>query len=843
MHIETLRSLAGEVVLAEASDLDFLRRLHKHLAEVADWAAEADRPDVTDIARKGLELLDRLVSESADDPGTAMDLVGQAVAELQAELEREPTEAADTAPDDSIMAGFLADQKAALEEIEELALGLEDPEKPDVMPRLRGRVHTLKGEAGVLSLQDVSAVCHAVENAFEELGSEALEEYVLSAVDWLRRRFRACEEGTEPPDPFQPSTVTPTDPADRADNPAAPADEFVELTGEPELLGEFVPEAREHLEGVDDQLLKLEREPTNEEALNSVFRAFHTIKGLAGFLELGPVQRLAHEAETMLDRARSGALVLAGRPLALTFEVTDVLKRLNASVEEALAEGGPMRVDGGLQATLSGLQEVLTEGDAEDDAPVPEADPAATLAPNPKAARPTDGVSTDPQGAGPGRAESTPSKQPEPPPTPVRPSAEEPKPAARPGKRIAVREMIKVDATRLDALVDTIGELVIAEAMVSQSDEIDFDGTSRLPGLLNRMDKITRELQEMAMSLRMVPIRSTFRRMARLARDVASKVGKRIDFRTVGEDTELDKTVVDTIGDPLIHMVRNAVDHGLEKTAEERVAAGKPGVGQVELRAFHQSGSILVEIEDDGRGLDPERIMAKARQKGIVGESDQLSENEIYDLIFAPGFSTAQKLTDVSGRGVGLDVVRRNIEALRGSVEIRSTLGRGSVFSIRLPLTLAIIDGMVVRVGGERYIFPTVSIVRMVRPEEQRLTNVFGRGALLEDGERLVSLFHVGKLFELPGTSADLERTSAVIVEQGEKRCAFLVDEILGQQQIVIKPLGPALAGTPGLAGGAIMPDGQVGLILDVAGLVQLARSGSSENEPVGEIEALPASA
>jgi two-component system chemotaxis sensor kinase CheA len=386
------------------------------------------------------------------------------------------------------------------------------------------------------------------------------------------------------------------------------------------------------------------------------------------------------------------------------------------------------------------------------------------------------------------------------------------------------REAVKVDADRLDQLIDTIGELVIAESMVFQSPELNAASRSgTLNRHLNQLDKITRELQEMGMSLRMVPIRSMFQKMARLVRDLAKKAGKQVEFVTVGEDTELDKSVVDKIGDPLVHMVRNAVDHGLESSTGERIRAGKSAVGRVELRAFHRGGSICIEIADDGRGLDRDAILAKAREKGLVREGETLSEREIWNLIFEPGFSTAKQITDVSGRGVGMDVVRKNIETLRGQVEIQSKAGAGTTFSIRLPLTLAIIDGMVVRAGLERYIVPILSIVMSVRPEARQISTVVGRGEMLSLQGGLLPLFRLARLFEIDGTLEDATQGIAVIVEDEGRNVALLVDEILGEQQIVIKSLGDALQGLPGVAGGAIMPDGTVGLILDVSGLVRVA--------------------
>ena len=380
-----------------------------------------------------------------------------------------------------------------------------------------------------------------------------------------------------------------------------------------------------------------------------------------------------------------------------------------------------------------------------------------------------------------------------------------------------------MDAARLDLLVDTIGELVIAESMVIQSPEFQNVSSPQLARHLSLLDKITRELQEMGMSLRMVPLRSTFQKMARLVRDVAKKANKAVDFVMMGEDTELDKTVVDKISDPLVHMVRNAVDHGLEKDASTRVKAGKRPEGRVELRAFHRGGSIYIEIEDDGHGLDREAIVAKAIERGLMKEGDTLTDRETWNLIFLPGFSTAKKITDVSGRGVGMDVVRKNIEALRGQIEIQTEKGKGTIFSMRLPLTLAIIDGMVVRVGRERYILPTLSIVTSLRPQRSELNSVVGQSEMLSLQGGLFPLFRLSRLFKTPAALEDPTEGTVIIVEDEGKQTGLLVDEILGQQQIVIKSLGDMFKGVAGVAGGAIMPDGKVGLILDVGGLVKLA--------------------
>jgi len=396
-------------------------------------------------------------------------------------------------------------------------------------------------------------------------------------------------------------------------------------------------------------------------------------------------------------------------------------------------------------------------------------------------------------------------------------------------KKGLLKETVKVDAERLDRLVDTIGELVIAETMVVQSEELKRGVSPSFLQTLAQLDKITRELQEMGMALRMVPVSGTFQKMARLVRDLSKKIDKDVDFVMAGEETELDKNVVDSIGDPLVHMVRNAVDHGIEKSQEERVAAGKPAKGRVELRAFHKGGSIYIEVADDGRGLNRDAIFKKAVERGLVEADAELSDKDVYSLIFLPGFSTAEKITEVSGRGVGMDVVKKAIESLRGQVEIQSALGKGSVFSIKLPLTLAIIDGMVVRVGAERYIIPTLSIVMSVSVKVSDLKSVQGRARMLQLQKELIPVFDLRRLFEIAPEPAALQDGDAqaeslvVVVEDDGVKTGIVIDELLGQQQIVIKSLGDFLKGAPGISGGAIMPDGNVGLILDVGSLVRLA--------------------
>jgi two-component system chemotaxis sensor kinase CheA len=388
---------------------------------------------------------------------------------------------------------------------------------------------------------------------------------------------------------------------------------------------------------------------------------------------------------------------------------------------------------------------------------------------------------------------------------------------------MAVEESVRAPVQRLDMLIDTIGEAVIAQSMVWADPAFKAAGDLATEKKIAQASLILRQIQELSMSLRMVSIRSTFQKMARLVRDLARKLDKQIELDMEGEDTELDKTVVENIGDPLIHMVRNSVDHGIETPAERR-AAGKPGEGRVSLRAYHKAGSVFIEIEDDGKGLDKDAILKKAIASGKARAEQVYTDQEIYQMVFLPGLSTAKAVTDVSGRGVGMDVVKKNIEALRGMVEIRSEKGKGTCFTIRLPLTLAIIQGMVVRSNEERYIVPTLSILSTLRLESEEIQSVVGKGEILNLRGELIRLIRLDSVF---GRNTVVDEGSGgvvlVVEDMVGRKVGLVVDQILEQQQVVIKRLGGGIGDVPGVSGGAIMNDGSVSLILDVGGVVKIA--------------------
>ncbi len=534
--------------------------------------------------------------------------------------------------------------------------------------------------------------------------------------------------------------------------------------------GDFVLEAREHLANIEQELLRLENSPEDTEAVHALFRSFHTIKGLAAIAGVETAREVAHHTENLLDEVRSGARAVSSALIDLALSSADFLGEVVAAAEQ-LDQGEEAAIPDDAGALLEQLYA------ATHSMPLPLSDdlPAA---PPPRAAGPA--------------AKST---------------------------RAGGRSAVKVDTAKLDQLVDLVGELVIAQSLVQLDPALAALGDPKTAKNLNQLGRITTELQKTAMSLRVVPIGQTFQRMARVFRDLVRESGKQAVLETAGEDAELDRTIVEQLADPLMHMVRNAVDHGLELPAD-REAAGKPIEGRIRLSALHQSGHVVIAVSDDGRGLDQARILRKAVERGLVKEQAQLSPAEILDLIFEPGFSTSEQVTAISGRGVGMDVVKQEIEKLRGRVEVRSEPGKGTTFLLRVPLTLAIIDALVVKHGANRFILPLFTVREILKPRGQEINTVEGRHevALLRD--RIVPVLRMETLLGESASGRATEDSVLVVVEAGPRRVALAVDEVIGKQEVVIKSLGDWMGRVRGVAGGAILGDGSVGIILDLDGLM-----------------------
>ncbi len=580
------------------------------------------------------------------------------------------------------------------------------------------------------------------------------------------------------------------------------------------LLRDFIVEGLEYIDEIEVNLLNLEQDPENLDYINAIFRPFHSIKGVAGFLNLETIRDLAHTLENLLDRVRNKELSVSSRLIDIILDGADALKAIIVKLQDEL-EGNPaepMKID--LAALRKRIESV--EQDAPDTVEVKKLGEILV----------EDGIITEEsleQGLEAAQQSIPPKKVGEALISQGKVTTKQVSQALRKQTEKAVdTAMIRVNIKKLDDLIDTVGELVITQSMIRQNASILSNSDTKLRGNVSRLSSITSELQRTSTSLRMVPVKQTFQRMSRLVRDLSRNTGKQVGVVTEGEDTEIDRNMVEEIYNPLVHMVRNAVDHGID-FSEERIKLGKPEKGLVRLKAFHRGGNIVIEISDDGKGLDKERILKKAVEKKLIDSSHGLSDQDIYKLIFLPGFSTAAKVTDVSGRGVGMDVVKQAVEKLRGKIEIDSVVDKGSTFAIRFPLTMAIIDGMIVKVGGERYVIPTTAIRQLLRPVEESYNNIVGKGETINVMGNLLPLVRLYEIFNLEPEHKNPWEAIVVVIEGEKGAKCLLVDKILGEEEVVIKSLGESLKSTKGVSGGAILGDGNVGLILDPEGLFELS--------------------
>ena len=558
-----------------------------------------------------------------------------------------------------------------------------------------------------------------------------------------------------------------------------------------EIVESFLVETRELFEGLDNDILQLEHAPSGD-LVDQVFRSVHTVKGTAGFLGLEQLAELTHHFEDVLNRIRRGTLDVRPGTVDVLLAAFDQMEALVRQVaDRAIVEVDLAPIIGRLHAVAEGGDATATPAASPD----AEAEPPAPEAP----------------------ADAAPSGPP-----PSEPATADAKAAPR-----ASAETIRVPVDRLDTLMDLVGELVLSRNRMLQLLGEDRTGAAGLLGDVRestaQLDFVTTELQTAVMQTRMVQIGRVFARFPRLVRDLSAECGKRVDLVLEGEDTELDKSLTEEIADPLIHIVRNAIDHGIE-LPEARVAAGKPERGTLTLSAAHEGDHILIVIEDDGGGIDPEKIRAKAIEKGFVtpAEAADLSEAEVLQLIFRPGFSTAQRVSQVSGRGVGTDVVKTNLARLNGSVTVASEVGVGTRFTLKLPLTLAIIQSLLVEAGGERFAVPLHAVDEVVGLEDDTRGSIRGR-EVLRHRDAVVPLVRVGEALDVTGYAPAADAAEyAVVVDVADRRVGLVVDALVGQKEIVIKPLGSFLKTPPGLAGSAILGDGRVVMVLDLGGLIGL---------------------
>ena len=719
------------------------------------------------------------------------------------------------------------------------------------MKALKNQIEDLAGQVTILSSDDINGMgrmlnllddmkVSASSLGASQLGEvlDAFKEYVGQVVLGEIQEMLPLEEGLEfirmaqhcfetgEPLSFEMETVfrllgkalpedTLTSPAGASPPPGDASDESSDQApsisaDDLEILSDFVSESTENIESIEINLVELESDPTNNEIINDIFRPFHTIKGVSAFLDLKKMNKLAHVTETFLDRARNREFLINDVATDAILTSVDIMKHLLQRTSEGVRRKTmPQDDDIDIETIIYQLTELPAQIINDESEKV-----GGILMRKHKVDRRV--------------VESALEKQRS---TPERPLGEiliadenvdenDVNSALMDQKTLRknVVSQVKVSTDKLDDLVDLAGELVIAQSMLRQKASAD----PALHNSLSQLGQIVTSMQSVAMSMRMVQIKSTFMKMIRLVRDLSRKSGKKVKLEMQGEDTEIDRNVVEALYEPMVHMIRNSVDHAIEP-GEERALAGKSPQGKIMLRAFHKGGNIIIEIEDDGKGLDRKKIFKKAVSVGLLKSDDTPTDQQIDQLIMAPGFSTASKITDISGRGVGMDVVKKAIEKLRGQLTIVSRPGQGVKFIIALPLTLAIIDGMLVRIGKEKYILPTLSVSRSFRPEKANCTTVQGTGELVKDGDTLIPLIRMTRFTRIENEFENPWEGLVVVLESREEKRGFLVDELLGRDEYVIKNLGYSLEHVKGVSGGAILGDGTVGLILDVHGLFALA--------------------
>ena len=639
--------------------------------------------------------------------------------------------------------------------------------------------------------------------------------------------------------------------------------------GMSQFLGVFFEEAEEHLAALEHLLLTLDVAQPDAEALNGIFRAAHSIKGSSGMFGFDDLTAVTHVLETLLDKLRSGQIALQAQMIDVLLEARDVLAQLLAAHKSETPDPSIA-----VQATVTRLQALIDQqgnGSASaaavddsfgffDDAPgAPAADTATATATAVAPVEQAWGLFADEPAVAPTPAADSAfgffDDAPGAPSTavaeqayglfadaPGAPQVGAPAVVAAPAhdRRSSDRRAapaapaadaesssIRVSVERIDSLINQVGELVITQAMLAQlTSVLDPAEHERIYQALTQLEHNTRELQEAVMSIRMLPISFVFNRFPRLVRDTCGKLGKQVELVLRGEHTELDKGVIEKLTDPLTHIVRNSIDHGIELPAE-RLAAGKPAMGTVRMSAFHQGGRIVVEISDDGKGLSRERILAKAKEQGMP-VSDEMPDSEVWQLIFMPGFSTAEAVTDLSGRGVGMDVVRRNITSIGGRIDINSVAGQGTHIAIRLPLTLAILDGMIVEVDKVHYVVPLTYIVESLQLKAEHIYSMSGSSsAVISVRNEYLPLLSLHRLLNLAAEPPPRVGGIVLILEAEGNTFALQVDDLIGQQQVVIKSLEQNFRRVDGITGATIMGDGSVALILDVDALPRLASQGT----------------
>lgn len=567
----------------------------------------------------------------------------------------------------------------------------------------------------------------------------------------------------------------------------------------------FLDEVQQLLEEAESCLLALDSAGTSTESFQKLFRLVHNVKGGAKSVGFEALSRTAHRIEDVLSRLETGQITLSPAISSLLLRSIDVLKSLVSGLK---ADLGFTMDTSAIEAELEQVFHAQPMPDSLINE-LPEAKEQAQPSVTPA---PTDATIATIKPAL--KAETKPPK-------PVLATSSSAN--ARPQLQ---NDVLRVGMEKLDSLVNLVGELVVNQSIMAKHRTSGTVASDEAIQTLAYMDKIIAEVRDVSMSLRMIPVRQTFQRMNRIVRDVSSQLGKSVDFRSFGEDVELDKVVIERITDPLTHLIRNAVDHGIE-SPDARAKAGKPQAARVVLKAEQRDDRVLITVSDDGKGLDPDFLINRAISKGILKEGTKLSEQDAYNLIFRPGFSTKEQVSDISGRGVGMDVVRSMVEEMKGTVEIRTKLGLGTSFIITLPLSLSIISGMVIVVDSRKYVVPMSHLLETLEYQKYSVETLTGKGRMINLRGEVVPVLSLGRMLHgnTPPSSGGKRTRPGLITEYEGHKVSFEVDELLGQQQIVLKKLGREMQGLPGIIAGAILGNGEPGLILNLSEFVRRAHA------------------
>lgn len=838
--------------------------------ELADGFASEEGCD--DKAKQMFETLSSLMGEILQ--GDVEDSEKQ-VAEILKQLEAlsvekssevvsaaEPADDAIRIDDPEILFSFLQEAREHLDTIEDDILKLEREWSEDLVHSIFRAMHTIKGVAGFIGLRGIKSLSHRLENLLDQLrmgnitisstcvdillqGSDKLNslvvqleeqaeafsdkgggyvtesaegiEEILHKVDSLlaqdqgntgaaAKSGEAISQGVHEKVPAQPE-ISSAGPGSNGEE--TQYDPYADGLITPEMVQKFVEESSDLIDNAEDAILALENDPTGKGHLEEAFRVVHTIKGNSGFFWFGSIEGMCMAIEGVLDALRKGDRKVDSKVVNLLLESIDNLRTSMKRVQSGDLKPGPSETasnhaekamtsknEGDYQPLGDLLVQmgVASRESVEDALELQQMKLGEILVKQGSADPDAVEQALQSQGKGTAKADQLANYK-------------------------LKRKDIRVDTERLDTLFDLMGELITAEAMVLSSPDLEGYDHPIFDRSAAYLSKISREMQEITMSIRMIPLDGLFNKMRRLIRDLSKKFDKEINLEISGEETEMDRNVMEEISDPLVHIIRNAIDHGVE-SREKRKSAGKSEMGTIELRARYEGNEIWITIADDGGGLNKDKIVSRAKERGLIQEDQILPDNEIYQLIFEPGFSTAEQVSEISGRGVGMDVVKKNIEKLRGKIDITSEVGSGTTFTLKIPLTLAIIEAINFTVGKQLYALPITDVIQFHKTQSKELTTTEGNRQVIKLRGEVLPLIKIYDFFKVKGGMEQVEEGIVIVVNSGNRRAALLADEIVGYRQMVIKALPPYLNDLRAVSGCSIMSDGKVSLIIDTGSLL-----------------------